>query len=62
MRNSMNKFYAFLIGLSIYVLSLPLAFLLMFRNPIYFLVFVIIWFCGVFYIFTKSANKKGGSI
>lgn len=58
----MNKFYAFLIELSIYVLSLPLAFLLMFRNSIYFLIFAIVWFCGVSYIFAKSANKKGGSI
>ena len=58
----MNKFYAFLIGLSIYVLSLPLAFLLMFRNSIYFLIFVIVWFFGVYYIFSKSENKKGGSI
>ena len=59
---AMNKFYYFLTGLSIYVLTLPLGFLLMFRNPIYFLNFVIVWFCGVSYIFAKSANKKGGSI
>ena len=59
---AMNKFYYFLTGLSIHVLTLPLGFLLMFRNPIYFLIFLMIWFSGLSYIFVISNNKKGGAI